>query len=92
MLSAILHRNFLVVLIVDMALASLSWVGAYFLRFNFEIPDESAGLMVRLLPLVVILKMLALFFFDLYKGICRYSSNADLSSTFVPIMAHSYFQ
>ena len=80
MLSALLHRNFLLVLIGDVVLVSLSWIGAYLLRFNFEIPPESAGLMTRLLPLVVIIKMLTFFFFDLYKGMWRYTSITDLFS------------
>ena len=50
MLSPVLHKNFLVVLIGDVALVSFSWIGAYLLRFNFEIPAESVGLMLRLLP------------------------------------------
>ena len=80
MLSALLHWNFLLVLIGDVFLVSLSWFGSYFLRFNFQIPVEGAGLMVRLLPLVVIIKVLTLYFFDLYKGMWRYTSIADLFS------------
>ena len=80
MLSTLLHRNFLLVLIGDLVLVSLSWIGAYYLRFNFEIPTESAGLMIRLLPLVIIIKILAFYFFDLYKGMWRYTSIADLFS------------
>ena len=80
MIRALLHWNFITVLVGDLVLVSLSWAGAYYLRFNFEIPAESAGLMVRLLPLVVIIKMLTFYFFDLYKGMWRYTSITDLFS------------
>jgi len=36
--------------------------------------------MIRLLPLVIIIKILAFYFFDLYKGMWRYTSIADLFS------------
>ena len=80
MRSALLQKNFFVVLVGDLVLVSLSWIGAYLLRFNFEIPDENAVLMTRLLALVIMIKIVSFYYFDLYKGMWRYTSIVDLFS------------
>ncbi len=67
MKNRLLHRNFLVILAVDALLLSAAWYSAWLLRFNFEIPAENIGLLIRVLPLVVVIKILIFSFFDLYS-------------------------
>jgi FlaA1/EpsC-like NDP-sugar epimerase len=78
MKNRLLHRNFLAILAVDALLLSAAWYSAWLLRFNFEIPAENIGLLLRVLPLVVVIKILIFSFFDLYKGMWRYTSIGDL--------------
>ncbi|MBN1105552.1 MAG: polysaccharide biosynthesis protein, partial [Deltaproteobacteria bacterium] len=73
-----LHRNFVIVLAVDAVLVSISWYLSYFLRFNFTIPPDQFAVMVRLLPLFLCTKIIIFFFFDLYRGMWRYTSIRDV--------------
>lgn len=72
------YKNFLLILILDALLLGGSWYLAYLLRFSFAVPAESMGMAVRLLPFVVLIKMVAFYFFHLYQGMWRYTSIIDL--------------
>lgn len=74
----VLNRNFLVVLAGDTLLLAAAWYAAHLLRFNFDIPEDYLSLLVKALPYVVVAKLLVFFFFDLYRGMWRYTSIADL--------------
>jgi len=67
-------------LLIDALLLGLSWYGSYFLRFNFTIPKHSIEQAVGFLPVVIIIKMIIFNFFNLYKGMWRYTSLKDLSN------------
>ena len=73
-----LSRNLPLVLAADALLLSLAWYGAFFLRFNFLIPDDSIALIQRTLPFVITLKLVIFYFFDIYRGMWRYTSLSDL--------------
>lgn len=65
-------------LIHDLAAASVAWVAAYLLRFNFEIPQEHVALMISRLWLVVATQAVIFIGFGLYRGTWRFASVADL--------------
>ena len=71
------HKHFIVILVGDVLLLSVSWFAAHLLRFNFNIPEENIG-SLKLLPLLLISKIVAFYFYDLYRGMWRYTSIADL--------------
>jgi len=73
-----LYSNFLVVLAMDVILLACSWYLAHLLRFNFNIPPDSAAVMARLLPVVLLIKIVTFYFFNLYRGMWRYTSLNDL--------------
>lgn len=72
------YFNLFIILCTDALLLGLSWYSAYFLRFNFTIPENSIEQAIGFLPVVVIIKMIIFKFFDLYKGMWRYTSLKDL--------------
>jgi len=78
MKTRLLHKNFLFIMGMDALLVMAAWYSAYLLRFDFEIPIESMGILTRTLPLVVLIKIVCLYFFDLYQGMWRYTSITDL--------------
>ena len=78
----ILKRNFLFILIADVILAASSWYLAHLLRFNFSIPGANYYAFLRILPLVIGIKILAFYIFDLYQGMWRYTSLTDLVNIF----------
>lgn len=72
------HSNILFILIVDVLLLVVACYGAYLLRFSFEVPPDHFGMLKRILPAVLLIKIVTFYFFDLYRGMWRYTSIADL--------------
>ncbi len=73
----LLYKNLVVVLILDALLLSAAWYGAYLLRFNFEIPEENMVFFKGMLPFIIGIKLIVFYFFNLYKGMWRYTSIKD---------------
>ncbi|MFM9970263.1 MAG: polysaccharide biosynthesis protein [Burkholderiales bacterium] len=62
----------------DLVAATAAWCVAFWLRFNFEIPDQFQGVLVDSLPWVVAIQGAVFFSLGLYRGIWRYASVQDL--------------
>ncbi len=73
-----LYKNLLLIVGADSLLYILSWYSAYLLKFNFHIPETSIGILVRTLPLIVLTKIIIFYYFNLYRGMWRYTSIDDL--------------
>jgi len=71
------HKNLIFILAIDVLMVAFAWYFAYLLRFNFEIPVGYKGLLTRILPLIVLIKIVIFYFFDLYRGMWRYTSLRD---------------
>ena len=74
----LLRRNFLVILGIDALLLAVAWYGAHLLRFNFDIPTNYLSVMKRVFPVIITFKIVTFYFFDLYRGMWRYTSITDL--------------
>jgi FlaA1/EpsC-like NDP-sugar epimerase len=61
---------------VFIVIASL--YAAHLVRFDFDIPRLFLLLLAQILPFVIIIKLICFYFFDLYRGMWRYTSIADL--------------
>lgn len=70
-------RTFLA-LLHDVTVATLAWVAAYLLRFNFTIPVEYFHNMVQSLLWVVPLQGIVFIAYGLYRGMWRFASVPDL--------------
>ena len=77
-------RNTLAVL-HDAVAAVLAWNLAYLLRFNFELPTNFAAELQQTLYWVVPLELVIFWRFNLYRGIWRYASTADLRRIFLAV-------
>jgi FlaA1/EpsC-like NDP-sugar epimerase len=73
-----IHRNFFIVLAIDICLLAFSWYFAHLLRFNFDIPPDTEAVMTRVIPIILFVKIITFYLFDLYKGMWRYTSLDDL--------------
>lgn len=62
----------------DIAAATLAWMLAYLLRFNFDLPSSFSSEMRHTLIWVVPLQVAIFWGFGLYRGIWRYASLNDL--------------
>ncbi|CAB1065060.1 UDP-N-acetylglucosamine 4,6-dehydratase (EC [Olavius sp. associated proteobacterium Delta 1] len=72
------YRNFYVILGVDLFFLIGSLYCAHLVRFEFKIPPEHYMGFYRILPFVLFTKIMCFFFFDLYRGMWRYTGIADL--------------
>ena len=74
----LLDKNFLVILGMDILLLASSLYIAHLVRFDFNIPQEHLHLLYWMLSFVLLTKIVSFFYFDLYRGMWRFTSIADL--------------
>lgn len=77
-MSRFLYKNFYIIFFLDIILVAFSWYFAHLLRFNFAIPADNLILLTRILPVIIFIKILSFYLFDLYHGMWRYTSLTDL--------------
>lgn len=75
----------------DLIVAGLAWAGAYYLRFNFDLPANFQAEMLHTLFWVVPLQSLIFWHMGLYRGIWRYASMADLRRIFMAVLLAAMF-
>ena len=73
-----LYKNFLVILTIDVLLLIVSLYAAYLVRFDFIIDGKDLQTFKKILPFILITKFVCFYLFDLYRGMWRYTSIADL--------------
>jgi FlaA1/EpsC-like NDP-sugar epimerase len=84
-----IHRNLLIIGLLDIGMLSASLVVAYLMRFDFSIPVIFKQRMLLALPLVLATKLIIFHFFNLYRGMWRYTSIADLMNVIKAATASS---
>ena len=68
----------LAIILHDVLVAALAWLGAYWLRFNLAVPSEFQAAALSTLAWVVPLQAVVFWRFGLYRGIWRFASLPDL--------------
>ena len=68
----------LIVFAHDVLVSGVAWMAAFWLRFNFDVPDEYEQLMLQLLPWVLAIHAAVFWVLGLYRGLWRYASLPDL--------------
>jgi FlaA1/EpsC-like NDP-sugar epimerase len=74
----IFNKNFFIIFLADTFLISAAFFLSHLVRFDFAIPYNFQIVFLRMLPFVLITKFVCFYFFDLYRGMWRYTSIADL--------------
>ncbi len=67
-----------IIILYDVLVAVLAWLGAYWLRFNLAVPPEFQAAALSTLAWVVPLQAAVFWRFGLYRGIWRFASLPDL--------------
>lgn len=63
----------------DVLMVPVAWLGAYWLRFNLEMPPPHfVDAALSALPLIVPIQMAMFWLFGLYRGVWRFASLPDL--------------
>jgi FlaA1/EpsC-like NDP-sugar epimerase len=70
----------------DLFVAVMAWAGAYYLRFNFDLPHTFQSEMWRTLLWIAPLQSLIFWHMGLYRGIWRYASVADMRRIFMAVL------
>ena len=70
--------NLWIMIAGDGGLVALSYLCAYLIRFDLIIPELYFHFFLISVPWIVLLKLLGFYFFDLYRGMWRYTSIYDL--------------
>ena len=65
-------------LAADLFLLTGALYAAHLIRFDFDVPPGFLASFYRILPYVLIAKIVCFYYFDLYRGMWRYTSIADL--------------
>lgn len=72
-------RSRTTIFVHDLCMIPLSWLGAYWLRFNLShIPDKFWYSAFLFLPYVIAVQVSFFWFFGLHRGVWRFSSMPDL--------------
>jgi FlaA1/EpsC-like NDP-sugar epimerase len=78
MKSKLFYKNIFIVAGTDIVLLTFSLYAAHLVRFDFAIPSYFKLSFFRILPFLIFIKIICFYFFDLYRGMWRYTSIADL--------------
>ncbi len=81
-----ISRYTLMAVLHDLFVATLVWAGAYYLRFNFDLPQNFKSEMWRTLLWVAPLQSVIFWNVGLYRGIWRYASVADMRRIFMAVL------
>lgn len=66
------------IFLIDVSICVSSTILAYYLRFNFKIPSYEIEGFQLVVPYVLIIRSLTLYFGKVYQGILRFTSTADV--------------
>ena len=73
-----LSRNFILTLGVDLLILTVSYYMGYLIRFDFNLSDWARQRFFDTFAYVLIFKLICFYFFDIYRGMWRYTSLKDI--------------
>jgi len=73
-----IYRNLVIILLLDVLVISASYYLAYLVRFDFGFNPSLYSIFFKTLPLVVMVKIGAFYFCNLYRGMWRFTSIRDV--------------
>jgi FlaA1/EpsC-like NDP-sugar epimerase len=73
-----LYPNLVVIYILDVLMIMTAILTAYALRFDFQIPEPFFSRMIKIVPFLIGTKIVAFHYFDLYRGMWRFTGIMDL--------------
>jgi FlaA1/EpsC-like NDP-sugar epimerase len=76
-------------LLIDATLITAAYVLAYLLRFEGSIPQYQISNLQKTLPFLIPIKLIIFYFFQLYKGMWRYTSILDIKNVILASTASS---
>lgn len=74
-----------IIFCIDLSLVLLSYLVAYLIRFDFNIPQNEVVLGKTFLPVFIIIRIFFFYLFRSYSGIIRYTSTQDTRRIFLSL-------
>ncbi|MEX2353438.1 MAG: polysaccharide biosynthesis protein, partial [Gammaproteobacteria bacterium] len=62
------------VILHDLAMATVAWVSAWWIRYNLAVPFPGWEVCLYTLPIVVVIQAILFRRFNLYRGLWRFAS------------------
>jgi UDP-GlcNAc:undecaprenyl-phosphate GlcNAc-1-phosphate transferase len=72
------ERRTLLVVGSDLAIITLAYFGAYFLRMNFRFTEAEGMAVLKAFPIVLVVRSACFFWYGLYRGVWKYTSTPDV--------------
>ncbi len=73
------------ILLFDLMISATALFLAYFLRFNFSIPESYLATLWYVFPIVLTIRLISFLIFKTHAGIIRYTSTRDTGRIFITI-------
>jgi len=89
MLHLIRSKNFYLVLLLDCLFITISYLGAYLLRFEWKIAYQEWANLKSTIPYILLCKIAIFYFFGLYGGMWRYTGLIDVLRVLKPTITSS---
>ncbi|AEB08132.1 polysaccharide biosynthesis protein CapD [Desulfobacca acetoxidans DSM 11109] len=80
LLAIILPYKYAAVILFNLAIFCLAYWASYYLRFEGLIPEAYMAIMIRTMPVVLVVQVGFFLYHDLFRGLWRYVSFADLQN------------
>lgn len=78
MKDVVLKYRRVIIVAANVCLISVAYIAAFFIRFEFKLPEEYFPLILSTLPFLILIKMASFYYFGLYFGLWKYVSMDDL--------------
>ena len=86
-----LYRNLVVILFLDVIAICFSYYVAHLVRYDFNINVAQQIAIVKILPMIIMVKIACFILFNLYKGMWRFTSMRDALNIFLASVVSSCF-
>jgi FlaA1/EpsC-like NDP-sugar epimerase len=80
LIGPVLPYRRVLIFLFHLGIFALAYLAAFGLRFEGLIPESYYATMLKTLPLVVLVQAAAFYYHDLYQGLWRYASFADVQN------------
>ena len=80
-----------VIFMIDMIICLFGIVAAYYLRFNFNVPQEEIQSFAHVIPLVLIVQAVSFIIARTYAGMVRHTSSKDVQRLIIVTSLNSAF-
>ncbi len=83
------ERRVVLLIVTDLAAIVAAYLGAYFIRMNFQFTEAEGMAVLRALPIVIVVRSACFFKFGLYRSMWRYTGVADVVRVIKAVTAGS---